>query len=166
VFLDAVRTTLHRAINTQAGEGILPLRVSKDLARRLNVTLGTPLCGADELARRRAARARLDALRARKGTSPERTQPSRPAAPVMVYFEKGRNTRELGRVVEVLEAKSIAHTLLDVAGDEATMAFVTRAAGCKDDELPVVFVAGAPIGRLGALVEADVSGALAKAVYG
>ena len=83
----------------------------------------------------------------------------------MVYFELGRGTRELARVEELLKAKAIEYQLLDVAGDEATMTFVTRAAGCKDDELPVVFVAAVPpFGGYRALVDADVSGALAKAI--
>ena len=41
-----------------------------------------------------------------------------------------------------------------------------RVAHCKRDELPIVFVADKPIGDFRALVDADVSGALHKAVYG
>jgi hypothetical protein len=84
----------------------------------------------------------------------------------MVYFEKDRGTRERTRIEDLLTSKSIPYQLLDLTGDEATMAFVTRTAGCKDDDLPVVFVAGAPIGGYAALVDADVSGALAKAIDG
>ncbi len=170
MLLDIVRTSLHRAITTSVGEGFAPVRVPRDLARRLNVTLGQPLCSKEQLAARRAAEARLAASRAaRVAGAPAPSAPAahaRSAAPVMVYFELGRGTRELARVEELLKAKAIEYQLLDVAGDEATMTFVTRAAGCKDDELPVVFVAGTPIGGYRALVDADVSGALAKAIYG
>ena len=162
VIKDFVRSSLHRAITSPFGEGFAPLRVPKDLARRLNITLGQPLCSSEELARRHEAVARLAGLRGKKSESVE----AKVAAPVMVYFEKDRNARELTRVLELLNAKSIPYQLLDVAGDEATMTFVTRAADCKEDDLPVVFVAGSPIGVYRALVEADVSGELHQAVYG
>jgi hypothetical protein len=41
-----------------------------------------------------------------------------------------------------------------------------REAGCERDDLPVVFVASRPIGNLEALVRADVSGDLARAIAG
>lgn len=84
----------------------------------------------------------------------------------MVYFERDRNARELGRIEELLGSRGIAFTKLDVRGDEVTLDFVTREARCKDDELPIVFVAGAPIGSFTALVAADVSGELAQRVFG
>jgi hypothetical protein len=167
VILDFVRTTLHTAITTPAGDGFAPLRFQKGIARRLNVTFGQPLCSAEQLASRRAAEARLAKLRSDR--SPGAAAPAataKIAAPVMVYFEKDRNARELARVEDLLKAKAIPYQLLDVAEDEATMTFVKRAADCEDDDLPIVFVAGAPIGDYRALVEADVSGALAKAIYG
>ncbi len=161
---DRVRTTLHRAITTKAGDGLLPVRVPKDLARRVNSVLGEPLCSPEELERRRLAKIRLDALRSGKGP---RTAPApKVAAPVMVYFEKDRNARFLGRIEDLLKSKNIPYTLLDVAGDETTKDFVVREARCKEDELPIVFVAAAPVGDYNALVESDVSGKLAKAVWG
>ena len=168
VILDFVRTTLHRAISTPIGDGFAPLRVPKDLARRLNVTFGQPLCSSEQLATRHAAEAKLAALRASRGTPSAQTSAAavKVAAPVMVYFEKDRNPRELARIEELLHAKSIPFQLLDLTGDESTMAFVTRTANCKDDDLPVVLVAGVAIGSFKALVDADVSGELAKAVYG
>ena len=165
MLFDLVRTTLHRAITTPVGEGFAPVRIPKDLARRLNVTLGQPLCSTEQLATRRAADARLDGLRATRGQA-KKVEAVKLAAPVMVYFEKDRNARELERVEELLKAKSIVYQRLDVAGDEATMRFVMRTAGCKEDDLPVVFVDGAAIGGYRDLVTADVSGALAKAIYG
>jgi glutaredoxin len=84
----------------------------------------------------------------------------------MVYFEKERNARLLGRIEEVLQAKRIAYTLLDVTGDESTKDFVMREAKCKEDELPIVFIAGAPVGGFEQLVAFDVAGKLEKAVFG
>jgi glutaredoxin len=162
VILDLVRTTLHTAITTPKGDSFTAVRVPKDFARRLNITFGSPICSAAELEKRKNARVRLAKLR----TSPVKAAVVREAAPVMVYFEKDRNARELGRVEDLLKAKGIEYQRLDVAGDEATMAFVTRAAGCKEDDLPVVFVAGSSIGTYPRLVEADVSGELASAIYG
>src|SRR5262245_18236419 len=115
---DRVRTMLHGAITTPVGDGLLPVRVPKDLTRRFNMLLGEPLCSAHELERRRAGAARLESLR-RAATSgePAKANGAGIAAPVMVYFEKDRNTRLLGRIQDTLEARRIPFTLLDVAGD-------------------------------------------------
>jgi hypothetical protein len=160
--LDVLRTTLHRMLETPRGDRLAAVRVPKMLARQLNDLLGHPLCSADELARRRAALEKLRSLRGQKGG--ERL--AREAAPVIVYFEKDRNQRLLDRVRELLDARQITHRMLDVTGDEATMAFVTREAECEPDDLPIVYVGGSPIGGYNELVEADVSGALRTAVFG
>jgi hypothetical protein len=162
--LDLVRTSLHRAITTPVGDRFLPVRLPKDIARRLNAVLGDPLCSQTELDRRRAGRARLEELRRAGGGAKTIVAPVQ--APVMVYFERERNARMLGRIREMLEAKGITYTMLDVAGDEVTKDFVMREAKVKEDELPVVFVAGAPVGGYNELVDWDVSGRLAKALVG
>ncbi len=90
----------------------------------------------------------------------------REPAPVVVYFEKDRNQRLIERVRELLTAKQISFQALDVSGDAATLAFIVREAHCEDDDLPIVFVAGTPIGGFNELVDWDVSGRLRKAVYG
>lgn len=158
----SLRTSLHQLITTPRGDALALVRIQKDLARRLNMALGSPICSGEELARRRAAEERLRALRTT--AAPETTTPV--AAPVMVYFEAGRNERMLARVKETLAARGIVYTLLDVAGDEATLDFVTRTAKCEADELPVVFVGPTPVGGFDALVAFDVSGELVKAVFG
>jgi glutaredoxin len=176
--LDQVRDALYRAITSPRGDSILPIRIQKDLARRLNLILGSPLAPREELVKRRAALSRLATLRAARngapgvpdanGTngaaSPEAAAKPE-AAPVMVYFEKDRNARELERIEETLGAKSIAYKLLDVTGDEAALDFVMREAGCEKDDLPIVFVGGSAIGGFRKLVEADVSGELGKALF-
>lgn len=157
---DLVRTSLHRAITTEAGDQFLPIRVPKDLARRFNILLGEPLCNATELERRRSANTRLEALK--RGAAVGSTTATKAEVPVMIYFERDRNVRLLGRIRELLDAKRITYTELDVAGDDATRMFVMREAKCKDDDLPVVFVGGTPVGGYNDLVEWDVSGRLAK----
>ena len=166
--LDLVRTSLHRALTTPTGDGFLPVRLPKDLARRFNTLLGEPLCSDAELQRRRQGRAKLEELKKTGnsvGTASAVTTPTL-QAPVMVYFEKDRNARMLGRIQETLDAKQIKYTLLDVAGDAGTRDFVLREAKCKDDDLPIVFVASTPIGGYNDLVDWDVSGRLAKALAG
>lgn len=161
--LDRLRDTLYRAIVTPRGDAIAAVRIPKDLARRLNATFGSPLGTREDLARRARARAKLKDLRA--GRTAEAKAP-RERAPVLVYFEGGRNVRELTRIEELLAAKSIPWKRLDVGGDEATVEFVTRRAQCERDDLPVVFVADQAIGTFEALVRSDVSGELAKLVGG
>src|SRR5262245_10285144 len=130
--IDIVRTSLHRAITTPVGDRFSPVRIPKDLARRLNAMLGEPLCSKSELDRRRSGRARLEELKKRPtppnpGTdNPKAAVPLQ--APVMVYFEKDRNARMLGRIKEALDAKGIRYTLLDIASDEVTKDFVLREA--------------------------------------
>jgi hypothetical protein len=157
-----LRDALHRALVTPRGDGLAPIRVTKDLARRLNVTLGKPIASAEELAAREAAKARLAELRRTARPEGKRTL----TAPVVVYFEKDRNVRELRRIEELLKSKQIAFRALDVAGDEAAIAFVTNTAKVELDRLPIVFVGPKVIGPYPALVAADVSGELAKALRG
>ena len=133
------------------------------MAKGLNDLLDQPLCSPEELEKRRAGAKRLAELRSRPKVA---TVVKREPAPVMVYFEKDRNARELVRVKEVLAGQGIEPKLLDVSGDEATIAFVMREAKCERDELPAVFVAGTAIGGFRALVAANATGELKKAVFG
>lgn len=160
--MDILRTSIARLLESRRGEGLAPVRVSRDLAQRLNRALGEPACSEDELARRRAAAARLEALKCAPAPPPE----APPQAPVVIYYERDRNTRELGRIEELLRAKGIAHTKLDVTDDPAAQAFAQREARVKADDLPVVFVGATAVGPYPALVAFDVSGSLAKALQG
>ena len=90
----------------------------------------------------------------------------REPAPVVVYFERERNQDRLERITELLGARGIAHRALDVRGDAATLAFITREAQCDDDDLPVVFVAAVAIGGYEQLVNWDDTGKLRAAVFG
>jgi hypothetical protein len=160
--ISRLRDALYRAITTTRGDSLAAIRLPKELARDVNISLGMPLASRDELEKRARAGERLNELRA-AGAPAKRA--AAPAVPVFVYFEKDRNVRELGRIEELLRFKGIAWTRLDVAGDEATLSFVTVKAKCEADDLPVVFVADAPVGGYEALVRADVSGELSRLVH-
>lgn len=160
--LSRLRSTLFQAITTTRGDSFAAVRIPKAIARDLNVTFGSFLAPRDELAKRVEAGHRLARLRA-AGSAPKKT--ARAAAPVLVYFEKDRNVRELTRIEELLAAKGIAWNRLDVAGDEATLAFVTLKAETEADDLPIVFVADTPVGGYERLVEADISGELARLLH-
>jgi hypothetical protein len=159
--LDKIRTRLNEAIQSPRGDDVAAVRLPKLFARRLNRVLGSPLCTAEDLEKRRAAVAKLATL---KGATQQAF--AKAAAPVIVYFEKDRNQRMKDRVEELLRSRGIAFQSLDVAGDEAAMAFVTREAKCKEDDLPIVYVAGTPVGGYNELVDWDVSGKLKSAVFG
>ena len=159
--LDSIRTLLHKAITSPRGDSVAPIRLPKQVAKGINELLGEPLCSAEALEKRRAEeKARIERL-----LHPV-TSARREPAPVVVYFEKDRNARELTRIGEVLAAQKITPKLLDVSGDEATIEFVTREAKCERDELPVVFVGGSAVGGFRELVAFDTSGELKKAVFG
>lgn len=159
---DFVRTSLHRVIATPVGDGFVGLRVPKDLARRVNTVLGEPLASKAELERRRTARAKLEGLKAGIGGTTQTEV--REAAPVMVYFEKDRNVRMLERIKDLLTSKNITFTALEV--DASTKDYVMREARVKEDDLPIVFIAAAPVGGYNDLVDWDVSGRLGTAVWG
>lgn len=127
------------------------------LRAKLEDVLGEKIAGSVVPLPRAAAAPRPAAPAAKKRREP---------APVVMYFERDRNQRLIDRVRELLAAKNIPYQALDVSGDPATLAFVTREAGCEDDDLPIVFVAGAPVGGFNELVDWDVSGRLKTAVFG
>ena len=154
--LDALRSSLHAAITTPRGDGLALVRVSKDILRRANTTLGRPLGSKEELSARRTARERLAALRA----NGERTVAAPVVRPVVGSCEEDRSVRGLRRMEELVNRKGTAFRALDVAGDVATKEFVMREARCKDDDLPVVFVGGDAVGGYNELVAFDVAGKL------
>lgn len=166
IMLDRVRTSLHEAITTSFGDRVAVLRVPKDLARRVNLVLGEPICSAEELERRRKARARLEELKKNPQAAASKATEPKVQAPVVLYFERDRNARLFERMKDVLDAKSIKYTLIDVADDAGAKDFVMREAKVKEDELPVVFVASTAVGGYNELVDWDVSGKLAKALAG
>jgi len=90
--------------------------------------------------------------------------PAPPAqAPVFVYFD-GRDHRTKAKIEELLNGQKIAFKVLDVTDDEAEKSWVTTTAHMN--ELPIVVVAGTPIGGLGELTQLNLSGELQRRVFG
>lgn len=146
--LETARDLLHRVLYSDFGDSFLLIRLEKRILRSVNEMLGRPLAP-------------------RAGDTPAAPPPvAREPAPVMVYFERDRNVRELTRVQDTLRARNISYKLLDVSGDPSTKSFVVQTAQCEEDDLPVVFVAGTVVGCYNELVQWDVSGRLTRDVFG
>jgi hypothetical protein len=128
----------------------------RNLASIANELLGRPLKPADEAPVSAPAPATAPTKPRVRGKTPVSRR-----APVVVYFD-GKDYRTLARVEELLKGRGFAYQVLDVSNDEAELSWVTTTA--KTAELPLVFVAGAPVGGLQALVAADVSGDLARLI--
>ena len=154
MLLDRVRTIVHGALSSPAGDTVKPVRFLKEVLGTANDLAGRPFCSAEELEARRAAAQPVVA---------QAKQAVREAAPVTVYFD-GKDHRTKKKVEEVLKARNIAYKVLDVADDEASRSWATTQA--KQMEFPLVFVAGDPIGGLHELTQADVDGSLLKRVFG
>ncbi len=90
--------------------------------------------------------------------------PAQPAqAPVFIYFD-GRDHRTKAKIEELLNGQKIAFKVLDVTDDEAEKSWVTTTA--RMNELPIVVIAGAPVGGLGELTQLNLSGELQRRVFG
>jgi glutaredoxin len=143
---------------------VAPRREARPAARHLrnlasiaNELLGRPLRPVEEAPPVSAAPAP-----AATRPTPPRVRGKTPVArraPVLVYFD-GKDHRTLARVEELLKARGFAYQVLDVSADEAELSWVTTTA--RSTELPLVFIAGAPVGGYQALVRADASGELAR----
>lgn len=144
---------------------VAPRREARPAARHLrnlasiaNELLGRPLRPTEEP----AAVVVAPSPPAEAAPKPPRVRGKTPVArraPVLVYFD-GKDHRTLARVEELLKARGYAYQVLDVSADEAELSWVTTTA--RSTTLPLVFIAGAPVGGLQALVQADVSGELAR----
>ncbi len=84
-------------------------------------------------------------------------------APVFIYFD-GRDHRTKAKIEELLSGQNIVFKVLDVTDDEAERSWVTTTA--RQTELPIVVIAGAPVGGLGELTQLNLSGELHKRVFG
>ena len=149
---DRVRTLVAGALASESGNQYKPIRVMREVLGTANDLVGRPFCTAEELAERRG-----------ENLAPESAPMAREAAPVRLYVD-GKDQRSKKKIVELLQARDIKFTELDVTEDEATRSWAVTAA--KRDEFPLVFIAGEPIGGLHELTQADVNGILKKKVYG
>lgn len=155
--IDRARARAHSAIAKLPGK-------AGELARKANDVLGRPLADEDELADRRAF--------ADAGTTAPVAAGPKPAAadkvdatvaPVIVYH-MDKTRRDALKLVEILEAAGIPHQVSNLQEDPAAQMAVRR--DSKGYRLPVVFIAGEPIGGRSELVNLQTSGELKKLVFG
>ena len=164
--LDGLRAKAYEALRSRRGNQLPPVRLARGVLSFVNDMVGRPLAPEDELAERRAyeerrreriAKAQLDAV-------PVVLDPARrDAAPVIVYVD-AQSHRDAKRIADVFRGRDIPFTELSVVEDGATRSWVETTARTRD--LPVVFVAGKPVGGYDALVQLDVKGELERMVWG
>lgn len=98
------------------------------------------------------------------GHSTKPAAPARPVqAPVFIYFD-GRDHRTKTKIEELLDGQKIAFKVLDVTDDEAEKSWVMTTAHMN--ELPIVVIAGVPVGGLAELTQLNLSGELQRQVFG
>ena len=148
---DKVRLLVNDALASQRGNQWKPVRMLREALGTANDLAGRPFCSAEELAQRRG------------GVVAPRAPEKREAAPVMLYFD-GKDHRTKKKIEELLNGKNIPFKLLDVTDDEATRSWAITAA--KQDEFPLVFIAGEAVGGLHEVTQLDVNGGLVKRVFG
>lgn len=152
--LDGIRARAHGAITRLPGK-------AGDLARKANEVLGRPLADEVELADRRAFDARGEVHTPVTATTTTHTPQA--AAPVVVYH-MDKTRRDAQKLVELLEIAGIPHQVSNIQEDPAAQAAVRR--DSKGFRLPLVFVAGEPIGGRTELTNLIASGELKKKVFG
>ena len=152
-FMDRARAGAFGAIEHAPGKVGAALR-------KANEVLGRPLADADEIADRRAFASHTPraAVAAAAAAPAQKT-----AAPVIVYY-MDKTRRDAQKLVEVLEANGIPHTITNIQEDTAAQFAVRRDA--KRARLPVVFVAGECLGGREQLVNLAASGEMKRKVFG
>jgi glutaredoxin len=150
--LDDLRARAHAAL------GKLPGSLG-DVARKANDALGRPLADAEELADRRAFEART----ARRADAAAKPAAAREPAPVIVYH-MDKTRRDADKLADMLTAENVPYRMSNIQEDAAAQMAVRR--DSKGFRLPVVFIAGEPIGGRAELSNLIASGELTKKVFG
>jgi glutaredoxin len=151
--LDGLRARAHSTITKLPGK-------AGDLARKANEALGRPLADHSELADRRA----FDARGAVQTPVTASSVPSnREAAPVIVYH-MDKTRRDALKLTELLDGAGIPYKVSNIQEDPAAQMAVRR--DSKGFRLPVVFIAGEPVGGRTELTNLIGSGELKRRVFG
>jgi glutaredoxin-related protein len=147
-----VRHLVSGALASERGNQWKPVRLLREALGTANDLAGRPFCSPEELALRRG------------GAQPaSHAHEKREAAPVMLYFD-GKDHRTKKKIEELLNGKNVPFKVLDVTDDEATRSWAITAA--KQDEFPLLFIAGEAVGGLHEVTQLDVNGGLVKRVFG
>jgi len=161
--LDGARARARAAMDRLPGK-------AGELARRANEALGRPLADEAELAERRAFEARGAAGQGAAQPRPAGAAAAAPAAaaarepaPVIVYhMDKSR--RDALKLTEILDGAGVPYRISNIQEDPAAQMAVRR--DSKGFRLPVVFIAGEPVGGRAELLNLAASGELKKKVFG
>lgn len=144
-----LRELAHRKLQPTGNEHPL-VQKALEIANTVNDILGKPIHAAAEGGAAAAA------------PSQAATQ-KREQAPVLVYFD-GKDHRTKTKVEELLRGHGIVFQIQDVTNDEAERSWIITAA--KQDEFPIVVIAGTPVGGFAELTQLDVQGQLKSRVFG
>jgi glutaredoxin-related protein len=176
--MDLLRARAYEALRSRWGNQLPPVRIARGVLSFVNDMVGRPLAPEDEIQERRAyeerrrariAQQRLAAAQAAEAAAAPPVAAAEPArsrsdaAPVIVYVD-AQSHRDAKRIADVFRGRDIPFTELSVVEDVATRSWVESTARTR--ELPVVFVAGKPVGGYDALVQLDVKGELVRMVWG
>lgn len=151
-WLDRARAKAHEAMSKLPGK-------AGELANKANEALGRPLADETELADRRAFATGKDGMVVT--AAPVTT--SKDVAPVIVYH-MDKTRRDALKLVEILEGAGIPHQVSNIQEDPAAQYAVRR--DSNGYRLPVVFIAGEPIGGRAELINMQTTGELKKKVFG
>jgi glutaredoxin len=158
--LDGARARARAALERPPGK-------AGELARRANEALGRPLADEAELAERRAFEARgeqgPEAKPAVSATASTAAAASKEPAPVVAYH-MDKTRRDALKLTEVLDGAGVPYRLSNIQEDPAAQMAVRR--DSKGFRLPVVFIAGEPIGGRAEILNLQASGELKKKVFG
>jgi glutaredoxin len=150
-WIDRARARAHDAITKLPGK-------AGELAKKANEALGRPLADQDELADRKA----FGSTQRGGVTVTAASQPRGDAAPVIVYH-MDKTRRDALKLTELLDAAGIPYQVSNIQEDPAAQMAVRR--DSKGFRLPVVFIAGEPIGGRTELTNLQTTGELAKKVW-
>ncbi len=155
--LKSLRARAHRALRSSIGDKLPPVRWTKDLLLFVNEMVGSPLSSGEEFA------GRTEIERQRVQSTVHRIEvevsPAERVPPVVIYTD-GKCEHELGRIASVLRTRAIPYQALDVGEDRAAKRWLM--ARVPRQELPLVFIAGRPVGGYHELVRLSVSGQLSR----
>lgn len=151
---DRLRARAHATLERIPGRAGVRLR-------ELNESLGRPLADADELEDRRAFAAH--ATSAAPTSAPAAAAASTDVAPVVVYH-MDKTRRDATKLTDMLDAEKVPYRVSNLQEDPAAQMAVRR--DSKGFRLPVVFIAGEPIGGRAELSNLIATGELKRKVFG
>ena len=145
--LDGLRSRAHSTITKLPGK-------AGDLARKANEALGRPLADESELAERRAV----------DGPGDGQTPVTASSIPSNSVYHMDKTRRDAGKLTELLDGAGIPYKVSNIQEDPAAQMAVRR--DSKGFRLPLVFIAGEPIGGRTELTNLISTGELKKRVFG